>query len=296
MAPLQRNTLIGLLASLALAGGKLAAGFLGHSSALVADGVESIAAAVGSVIVWQALRVSARPPDQAHPYGYGKAEAVAALLVGCMLLVAAALIVVEAFRQLFTPHNAPEPWTMLVLVGVIVIKEVLFRFLLRGANKHGSDAVRADAWHHRSDAITSAAAFVGVGVAIWGTRWTGVANLVYADEIAALFASGIIVITAMGLIRAPLRELLDASPEGLLDQVREAAAAVPGVRLVEKVSARKSGSGYHVDMHLHVDPLMGVRDAHVLSGIVKSAVRAKIPTVRQVLIHIEPADEASVKL
>ena len=166
--PLQRNTAIGLVASLVLAGGKLLAGLLGNSSALIADAVESLADSVGSLIVWQGLRVAKRPPDDAHPYGYGRAEALAALSVGAMLVIAAVVIVTKAFDEILTPHAAPAPWTLAVLVGVIVVKEILFRIVLRGADLLESDAARADAWHHRSDAITSAAAFIGVTVAIWG--------------------------------------------------------------------------------------------------------------------------------
>ncbi len=288
-AALQRNTLIGLIASVLLAGGKFVAGVVGHSSALVADAVESLADTVGSIVVWQALRHSARPPDEDHPYGHGKFEAIAALAVGGLLLVAAGLIVVEAFREMLTPHRAPAAWTLGVLLAVVAVKEGLFRLLLRGAREFESQAAHADAWHHRSDAITTAAAFVGVAVAVWGPRLTGVAELVLADEIAALIASGIIVHTAIGLLRPPLRELADAAPHELIERVRRAAGEVEGVRLVEKVHARKSGRGYLVDMHLHVDPELTVRVAHALSGKVKAHVRERIPNVAQVLIHVEPA-------
>lgn len=294
MVRLVRNTLIALVASVALAIGKLVAGVLGHSTALIADAVESLADAVGSLIVWQALRVSARPPDEDHPYGYGKAEAVAALLVGVLLVIAAVLIVVESFQQLFTPHRAPEAWTLLVLVSVVVVKEVLFRLLVRGAREHASDAAHADAWHQRSDAITSAAALIGVSVAIWGPARTGVAQLVYADEVAALLASGVILLTAWRLARPALRELLDAAPHDLLARVRREAQGVPGVVIVEKLSARKSGAGFLVDMHLHVDGAMSVDEAHRLSGRVKARVRESLPVVRNVLIHIEPAESASL--
>ncbi|HMO14552.1 MAG TPA: cation diffusion facilitator family transporter [Pirellulaceae bacterium] len=208
---LQQNTLIGLVASLLLAAIKLAAGIFGRSSALVADAIESLADTIGSVLVWQALRVAARPPDPSHPYGYGKAEAVAALTVGGMLVIAALYIVVKAFHEIVVPHQAPAAWTLAVLAAVIAVKEILFRFVMRGAVQFNSDAARADAWHHRSDAITSAAAFVGVSIAVWGPGLTGLDALVLADEAAAIFASGIILITATGLIRPALVELLDAT-------------------------------------------------------------------------------------
>ncbi len=289
---LEFNTVIGLLASVLLAAGKLVAGIVGHSSALVADAVESFADTVGSVVVLQGLRVASRPPDNDHPYGYGKAEALAALAVGAMLLVAAGVIVLKAVEEMTTPHAAPAPWTLLVLVIVIAVKEMLFRVVLKNAEEFASDAARADAWHHRSDAVTSAAAFIGVAVAIWGPRWLGMPRLVLADEVAAMIASVVIVITGVRLMRPSMRELLDRSSQELSDQVRRAARTVEGVVLVEKVHTRKSGRGYCVDMHLHVDPEMSVRDAHSLAGRVKGHVRAAIPSVAHVLIHVEPGERS----
>jgi cation diffusion facilitator family transporter len=291
---LQQNTLIGLVASLVLAMIKLVAGFTGRSSALIADAVESIADTIGSILVWHALRVAARPPDLRHPYGYGRAEAVAALTVGGMLVAAALLILVKAFQEIIVPHEPPAAWTLIVLVAVIAVKEVLFRLVMRGAKQHDSDAARADAWHHRADAITSAAAFVGVSIAVWGPHWTGVDALVLADEAAAILASGIILITAVGLIRPALIELLDATSEEFSGNINRIATRIEGVRLVEKVYVRKSGSGYHVDMHLHVDPELSIRVAHALAGKVKSVLMKEIPSVVGILIHIEPADDEFV--
>lgn len=291
---LQQNTLIGLVASLVLAMIKLIAGFTGRSSALIADAVESIADTIGSILVWHALRVAARPPDLRHPYGYGRAEAVAALTVGGMLVAAALLILVKAFQEIIVPHEPPAAWTLIVLVAVIAVKEVLFRLVMRGAKQHDSDAARADAWHHRADAITSAAAFVGVSIAVWGPHWTGVDALVLADEAAAILASGIILITAVGLIRPALIELLDATSEEFSGNINRIATRIEGVRLVEKVYVRKSGSGYHVDMHLHVDPELSIRVAHALAGKVKSVLMKEIPSVVGILIHIEPADDEFV--
>lgn len=289
---LRRNTLIGLVVSLLLAAGKFLAGVLGHSSALVADGVESLADTVGSIVIWQGFRVADREPDAEHPYGYGRAETVSAFCVGALLVVAAVVIVVTAFSEMLTPHSAPATWTLIALVGVIAAKEVLFRLVLRGAEQFESDAARADAWHHRSDAITSAAAFVGVSIAIWGPRLFNAPRLVLADEAAAILASGVILFTAFRLIRPSLRELLDATTPALAEKVRATAAQVEGVGLVEKVHARKSGRGYLVDMHLHVPPDLSVRAAHALSGKVKATVREKHSDVRHVLIHIEPDERA----
>ncbi len=288
---LKRNTLVGLLASLGLAGIKLVAGVVGNSSALVADAVESLADTVGSIVVWQSLRMADRPPDEKHPYGYGKAEALAELGVGALLIGAAVVIVVRAFEAMMTPHAAPAVWTLGVLVVVIAVKEGLFRFILQGALAEESDAARADAWHHRSDAVTSAAALVGITIAIWGPDWFNSPRLVLADEAAAMLASGIILFTAVRLMQPAMGELLDAAAPQLAEAVRASASAVCGVRLVEKVHARKSGRGYHIDMHLHVDPELSVRAAHALSGKVKAHIMSVHPQVRQVLIHIEPAED-----
>lgn len=287
---LLRNTLMGLVASMLLAAIKLAAGVLGRSSALVADAVESLADTLGSILVWQALRVAAKPPDPRHPYGYGRAEALASLMVGLLLVAAALYIVVKAFYEIVVPHQPPAPWTLAVLATVVAVKEVLFRWVMRGASRFDSDAARADAWHHRSDAITSAAAFVGVTIAVWGPQWTGIQALVLADEAAAILASGIILITAIGMIRPALFELLDATSEEMAVDVRRIASAIEGVIEVEKVFVRKSGSGYHVDMHLHVDPESSIRVAHDLGGKVKAILKTELPKIVGVLIHIEPAD------
>ena len=289
---LQRNTVIGFFASIGLSLTKLAAGVWGQSSALIADAVESLADTVGSVLVWQALRVASQPPDHKHPYGYGKAEALASLGVGVLLVGAAIFIVVKSVHEILIPHEAPAAWTLLVLVGVVITKEVLFRFVMQGADQFDSDAARADAWHHRSDAITSIAALIGVTVAIWGPRWFGIPGLVFADEVAAILASGVILMSAWMLIRPALDELLDAVAHEMVEKVRAVASGVDGVREVEKVFVRKSGSGYHVDMHLHVDPDVSVRVAHALSGKVKAILKAEIPRLTSVLIHVEPQESS----
>lgn len=285
---LKRNTILGLLVSLLLAIGKFIAGVLGHSSALIADAVESFADAVSSVIVWQGIRIASKDPDERHPYGYGRAETIAAFCVGALLIAAAAVIVVKSAGEMLRPHQAPAKWTLLVMFVIIVIKESLFRIVLKGANAFKSDAARADAWHHRSDAITSIAAFAGIAIAIWGPGLFDMPKLVFADEAAAIIASIIILYTALVLMRPAVLELLDATNPTLADLVRALASNVPGVALIEKVHARKSGRGYLIDMHLHVAPDLTVREAHALSGKVKAHIRETYPSVQHVLIHIEP--------
>lgn len=284
----RRAAVIGLLVNIALAGVKLFAGIVGHSFALVADAAESMADILGSAVIWGGLMLSARPADESHPYGHGKAEALAALVVAAMIVVAGIGIAVEAVHEILTPHRAPAPFTLVVLVLVVVTKEVLFRVVRRAANEDRSTAAHADAWHHRADAITSLAAFIGISVALIGGP-----GYEPADDFAALFASAIIVWNGVKLAREPLHELLDAEPLGVTDEARRAAACVPGVRLVEKTFARKSGSSYWIDMHVHVDPGLSVAEAHIISGKVKAAVRAAVPGVENVLIHIEPAEDTA---
>lgn len=289
---LQKNTIIGFVASLLLSIVKLAAGVLGKSSALVADAVESFADTLGSMLVWQALRVASKPADDDHPYGYGKAEALASLGVGMMLVVAAFYIVAKALHEIVIPHQPPSPWTLIVLVAIIGVKELLFRVVMKGANEYESDAARADAWHHRSDAITSTAALIGVSIAVWGPQLTGINGLVIADEAAAILASGVILITARHLIRPALRELLDATSHELAAKVIAVAEKVDGVCLIEKVLVRKSGSGFHLDMHVQVAPDLSIRAAHSLGGKVKATLRKELPGLMTALIHVEPFESS----
>lgn len=288
--PLTQNTLLGLFASLALAAVKFVAGWFGRSTALMADAIESLADTLGSLLVWHALRVAARPADPRYPYGYGKAEALASLTIGGMLVVAAVLIVGEAFHQLTVPHAPPRPWTLFVLVAVVAVKEILFRVVVRGAREFDSDAARADAWHHRSDAITSLAAFIGVSLAIWGPGWFGIPGFVLADEVAAILASGVILLTARSLIRPALAELLDADSPAMAARIEAVVSQIEGVADVEKVLVRKSGPGYLADMHMHVASDVTVATAHELTGKVKAVLREELPNLRTILIHVEPAE------
>ncbi len=273
-----------MLVNAGLAIVKLVAGLVGNTYALVADGVESTADIFASLIVWGGLRVASRDPNDEYPFGYGKAESVAAVVVAMMLLAAAVGIGYEAVREIRTPHQTPAPWTLFVLVGVLVVKFILYRRTRAiGAQAH-STAGRADASHHLSDAITSAAAFVGIAIALWGgPGWES------ADDWAALFASLVIFYNGVLLMRPAMHDLMDRMPGiDIVEPVRDAASSVPSVLAVEKLSARKAGMVYYVDIHVQADPAMSLRDAHEVSGAVKSAIRAKVPKVAGVLVHMEP--------
>lgn len=281
-----RISIVGLLVNGGLSIVKLTAGVLGHSYALIADAVESLADIFGSLVVWSGLRVSALPADKNHPYGHGKAQPLAALIVAFMLFGAAIGISIEAVREIRTPHHAPASYTLIVLLGVVLVKEGMFRVVRRIARQIDSGVVLLDAWHHRSDAITSLAAAIGISVALIGGE-----GYEPADDWAALFASVVILYNASRLVVAPIQELMDVRTPHVSEEARRIASAVSGVKGVEKVFARKSGMRYWVDMHLEVDPEMVVHRAHELAHQVKDIIRQKMPNVQDVLIHIEPAGD-----
>ncbi|MBI3850066.1 MAG: cation transporter [Verrucomicrobia bacterium] len=275
-----------------LAAGKLAAGIIGHSHALIADAVESFADIFSSVIVWRGLVVAAAPADEDHPYGHGKAEPIAAAIVSTMLLFAAAGIALKSIEGIFEPPRGPQPFTLLVLVVVVIIKESMFRFVARESRAVDSSAVRTDAWHHRSDAITSLAAGIGITVALIGGE-----GFQAADDVAALVAAGIIAWNGSRLLRPALDELMDASPQKeVIEQIRRIAATIPGVERVEKCIVRKMGYHYFVDMHMEVDPQMTVQRAHGIAHEVKDQVRSQLPAVYDVLVHIEPSGQKYVAI
>ena len=278
----------GLLINGLLALVKLVAGVLGHSYALIADAVESIADIFSSLVVWSGLRVAARDADRRYPFGYGKAESISAFIVGVMLVGAALGIGIEAVRELLTPHHAPAPFTLAVLVAVVAIKELWFRKVYKSAAELGSQAVTADAWHHRADAITSAAAFVGISIAlIGGPGWE------MADDWAALLASAIILYNGSRIIRPALAELMDQSPdEAVFHAVETAARGVEGVLATEKLRIRKSGTKYLAELHVQARPDLSLHEAHILSGKVKGRIRATLPLVENVLVHMEPFEGA----
>jgi cation diffusion facilitator family transporter len=278
-----RTSLLGLLVNAALVGIKLSAGVLGRSQALIADGIESSLDIFSSFVVWRGLRIASVPADADHPYGHGRAESLAGLIVAMMLFVAALGIAAEAIRALNAPRESPAAFTLPVLLGVVAVKETMYRIVQRVARQIGSRAMEVDAWHHRSDAITSGAAAVGISIALIGGP-----EYAAADNWAALATSVIIAINAYRLSKLPVRELMDTHPRDVVEQVRRIAADVPGVEAVEKVLARKSGLRYWVDMHVEVAPEMSVRDAHELAHGVKDAIRLAMPNIADVLIHIEP--------
>jgi cation diffusion facilitator family transporter len=261
---------------------KCTAGVLGHSSALLADGVESMSDVLSSLMALGALRISSRPPDEQHPYGHGKAEPLVAIGIAGLLLAAAVGIAVESIRELATPHQLPARFTLVVLALVVIVKTILSRYTEQVGHATGSTAIGGDAVHHFSDALTSGLAFVGISAGLWF-------HLPQADDWAALLAVPVIVFTALRQVREPLNELLDVAQPAIEEQVRATAAHVPGVHSLDKCLVRKAGRGFYVDLHVVVDSSLTVRAGHDIAHRVRAAVRASNPRILDVLVHIEPA-------
>lgn len=279
-----KTTLIGIIASAVLAAIKIFTGIVGNSYALIADGIESLTDIFTSSIVLTGLYFASKPADENHPYGHGKAEPFAGVAVSLGIFVAAIIIIVQSLYEIITPHHAPASFTLIVLVLVIVIKESLFRFVIKVGTSVNSIAVKSDAWHHRSDAITSAAAFIGISIALIGGE-----GYESADDFAALFASIIIIINAYRIFKPALFELLDtAPPTQVVQKVRTVAGKVENVMGIDKCFVRKMGFDYFVDIHVLVDANLPVHKGHEIAHKVKDELMNEYSNISDVLVHIEP--------
>lgn len=282
-----RATVVALVVSASLATLKIAAGILGNSYALLADGVESVLDLLSGLLVLGGLRVSVTEPSAAYPYGRGKAEPLAALVVATILILAAAGIAAGAVHEIVSPQTAPAPFTLLVLVVVLVAKEGVYRWLIWKGRSVGSRAIQVDAWHHRADALTSLAAFLGISISlVGGDAWVG------ADDWAALVACAVIGWNGARLLREGLREILDvAAPDEVRDRVRALATSVEGVRGIDVLRIRRSGLVYLVDIHVEVDGGLTVREGHDLGHVVKDRLLGSELPILDVLVHVEPLSE-----
>ena len=279
-----RTTQLGIIISIALIFVKGLSGYLGHSYALIADATESGADVVSSGLLWLALIYAQRPADQGHPYGHGKAEPIAAVLIGLFLIAAAGWIGYHSIYYIRTPHGLPKGYTLIVLLIVILSKELLFRYVLKVGKRLNSQAVKADAYHHRSDAITSIAAFIGIVIAlVLGKGYEG------ADDWAALMACVFIIYNAIKIIRPAFSEIMDAAPSPeFIAEIIEIAAQHIEVKEVEKCYVRKMGLQYYVDMHIEVDGTIDVFTAHQVAHQVKDELLASDLSIKDVIIHVEP--------
>lgn len=266
---------------------KFLAGFLGNSYALIADAIESSADVLSSVLVWVGLKYSSKPPDENHPYGHGRYEVISTFAVIGFLLISATVIAIESIRNIQTPHETPKVFTLYVLAGIIIFKEFSFQYVIRKSKISNSSSLKADAWHHRSDAITSVMAFIGISIAILlGEGYES------ADDWAALIASGIIAYNAFRIFRPVLGEISDKQLyDEMIDEIREISLSVPGVIATEKCHVRKMGMTFYVDLHMIVSGDISVREGHTIAHDLKNEIQKQIPEIADVLVHTEPDSE-----
>lgn len=262
------------------------AGYFGNSYALIADAIESTSDIFSSFLVLFGIKYSNRPADANHPYGHGRAEPLITFLVVGFLITSATVIAYESVENIRTPHGLPKPYTLIVLAAIIIWKEISYRLVMQRSRETNSSSLKADAWHHRSDAITSVAAFIGISIAlVMGNGYES------ADDWAALFASGFILYNSYLIFRPALSEIMDEHLyDDMIEQIRKVSANVDGILGTEKCFIRKSGMRYHVDLHALVSASISVREGHYLSHKLQDTLRAEIPELGNVLIHIEPVE------
>ena len=259
-------------------------GFFGNSYALIADAIESTTDIFSSILVLFGLKYANKPADKNHPYGHGKIEPLITFLLVGFLVISATFIAHESIQNIRNPHALPEKWTLIVLALIILWKELSFRIVIQKSEETNSSSLKADAWHHRSDAITSVAAFIGISMAIMlGKGYES------ADDWAALFASGFILYNSYLIFRPALGEIMDEHfYDDLVEDIRRISLTVDGIIATEKCFIRKVGMIYHVDLHAKVNGSISVTDGHNLAHQLKDTLRAEIPQLGHVLIHIEP--------
>lgn len=279
-----KATYFSIIGNTSLALIKGLAGFFGNSYALIADAIESTTDIFASFLVLFGIKYSNKPADKNHPYGHGRAEPLITFLVVGFLITSATIIAYESVINIQTPHELPKSWTLFVLGAIIIWKEYSFRLVMKRSIETNSSSLKADAWHHRSDAITSIAAFIGISMAlILGKGYES------ADDWAALFASGFILYNSYLIFRPALGEIMDEHlNDDLIEEIRKVSYQVEGIIDTEKCFIRKAGMKYHVDLHAIVDANISVKEGHDLAHKLKDTLRTEIPELGHVLIHVEP--------
>lgn len=280
-----KATYFSIIGNTALALIKGAAGIFGNSYALIADAIESTADILSSFLVLFGIKYANRPADENHPYGHGRAEPLITFLVVGFLITSATVIAYESIKNIETPHSLPKPFTLFILGGIIIWKEISFRLVMKRSRATNSSSLKADAWHHRSDAITSIAAFIGISIALFMGK-----GFESADDWSALFAAGFILYNCYHIFRPALGEIMDENLyEDIIGEIRKVANTVPGISGTEKCFIRKSGMKYHVDLHALVNGELSVRDGHELAHKLQDTLHHDIPELGNILIHIEPS-------
>ncbi len=281
-----KTTYFSIIGNIGLALIKGLSGFFGNSYALIADAIESTTDIFTSILVLLGFKYAERPADENHPYGHGKIEPIITFLVVAFLVISATVIAYESIENIHTPHKVPKPWTLLVLGLIILWKELSYQVVIKKSKQTNSSSLRADAWHHRSDAITSIMAFIGISIAlIFGKGYEA------ADDWAALIAACFILYNSYLILRPALGEMMDEQRyDDLLAEIRTKSLEVKGIKATEKCFIRKAGMKFHIDLHASVNGTISVKEGHDIAHHLKDHLRAEIPNIGHVLIHIEPDD------
>ncbi len=280
----KRASIFSIISNATLAAIKWIAGYFGNSYALIADAIESTTDIFSSIIVLFGIKIASKPADQNHPYGHGRIEPLVTFIVVGFLIISATIIAIESVSNIRTPHDPPKAFTLIVLVVIILWKELSYQFVLRKAKKTKSTSLKADAWHHRSDAITSIAAFIGISIALlFGEGFET------ADDWAALFAAFVILYNSYRIFKPALSEIMDENIyEDTIVQINDIAKNIEGIIDTEKCMVRKTGMTYYVDIHISVNSSISVREGHDIAHHFKNEIRHKMPEIADVLIHVEP--------
>ncbi|TVZ28420.1 cation diffusion facilitator family transporter [Gillisia sp. Hel_I_86] len=279
-----KTTYLSILGNVLLAIAKGITGIFGNSYALIADAIESTTDVFSSLLALLGVRYANKPADANHPYGHGKAEPLITFAIVGFLVVSATIIAYESIAHIRTPHEVPKSYTLIVLGTIIIIKEIFYRIVSKKSEEINSTILKADAWHHRSDAITSLMAFIGISIALFMGK-----GYETADDWAALFASGFILYNAYLIMRPALGEVMDEHMhDDLIEKIRRYAENIPGVQETEKCFVRKTGMTFHVDLHIGVTGTITVEEGHDISHKVKNELLLKLPQIADVLVHIEP--------
>jgi len=282
----RKVTLVGAVMNLVLAAGKVLFGFVAQSQALIADGIHSLSDLLSDALVYYAAGHASHGPDSEHPYGHGRFETAATLGLGILLVLAAVGIGWDAVERLFTPEALWHPGALALVVALlsIIVKEWLYHYTLRAARRVRSDMLRANAWHHRSDAVSSVVVLIGVG----GTM----AGLPYLDAIGAIVVAVMIAHIGWELGLPAFHELVDAGlNEERVRKIREIIIGIGGVRAIHMLRTRSLGGRASVDVHVLVEPWLSVSEGHMISQKVMDSLLEKVDEVSDVTVHIDPEDD-----
>ena len=283
---IKRITWIGLFSNISIAAVKFTAGFFGSSQAVIADAVHSLSDTATDIAILIGVRYWTAPADECHPYGHRKIETIVAAGIGLALAGVAVAMGAHAVVGISERH-ASSP-NIIALAGAlisIVLKEGLFRWTIRVGKQERSRAVIANAWHHRSDALSSIPAAIAVIVAMIRPDW------IFVDHIGAIVVSVFILHAAWRIVKPVFAELTDTSASPLVhDQIRDAAIAVHKAESVHAIRTRQMGSAIFVDLHITVDPEITVRAGHDIASAVEKNIQDQVPDIVDVVVHLEPEE------